>query len=79
MRCQTKLNCKHRCSFIRYCFSCNSIVFVFAKYCKRAYNYGDTSSCISSKEELVAKQLVSRAMVTMNRGTTVCVRKKKKY
>lgn len=28
------------------------------------------SSCISSKEELVAKQLVSGAMVTMNHGTT---------
>lgn len=76
MRCQTKLNASIAAASLD-SFSCNSIVFVFAKYCKRAYNYGDTSSCISSKEELVAKQLVSRAMVTMNRGTTVCVRKKK--
>lgn len=53
-----------------YCF------FVFAKYCKRACNYEDMSSCISSKEELVAKQLVSGAMVTMNHGTTQFVWKK---
>lgn len=33
------------------------------------------SSCISSKEELVAKQLVNGAMVTMNRDTTQFLRK----
>lgn len=34
------------------------------------------SSCISSKEELVAKQLVNGAMVTMNHDTTQFVWKK---
>lgn len=46
------------------------LFYFFAKYRKRASNYEDMSSCISSKEELVAKQLVSGAMATMNCGTT---------
>ena len=66
-------------SFIRLSHHAILLFFVFAKYCKRACNYEDMSSCIGSKEELVAKQLVSGAMVTMNRGTTVCMKKKKKY
>lgn len=33
------------------------------------------SSCIHSKGELVAKQLVSGAMVTMDCGIIVCMRK----
>lgn len=51
------------------------VSFVSAKYCKRACNLEETSSCISTKEELVAKQLVSGAMATMDCGT-FCVKRK---
>lgn len=37
------------------------------------------SSCIGSKEELVAKQLLNGAMVTMNHDTTDCMGGNKKF
>lgn len=72
MQHRAKINCEASLysSFIRSFYHAILLFFVFAKYCKRACNYEDMSSCISSKEELVAKQLVSGAMVTMNHGTT---------